>query len=89
MFVVGEPGELYLTHLSVDDGKGTTIRQALYKAIENTDMQNILSTIRSDGTPIMTGKHHGSIATLEELLHIVAMGYLFTAHERTSSQACL
>ena len=67
--VVGEPGELYLTHLSVEDGKGTTIGQALYKVIENTDLQNTLSTIGSDaGTPIMTGKHHGSIATLEELL---------------------
>ena len=66
--VVGEPGEMYLTHLSVEDGKGTTIGQALYKAIENTDLQNTLSTIGSDGTPIMTGKHHGSIATLEELL---------------------
>ena len=68
--VVGKPRELYLTHLSVEDGKGTTIGQALYKATENTDLQNTLSTIGSDGTPIMTGKHHGSIATLEELLQI-------------------
>ena len=66
--VVGKPGKLYLTHLSVQDGKGTTIGQALYKAIKNTDLQNTLSTIGSDGTPIMTGKHRGSIATLEELL---------------------
>ena len=32
--VVGEPGELYLTHLSVEDGKGTTIVQALYKELK-------------------------------------------------------
>ena len=60
---MGKLGELYLTHLSVEDGKGTTIGQGIYKAIENTDLQNTLSTIGSDGTPIMTGKHHGSIAT--------------------------
>ena len=27
--VVGEPGELYLTHLSIEDGKATTIGQAI------------------------------------------------------------
>ena len=68
--IVGEPGELYLTHFSVEDGKGVTVGKAIYKELENTDLQNSLSIVGSDGTAIMTGKHHGSMATLEQFLQI-------------------
>ena len=45
-----------------------TIAGAIYKALENTVVLNSLSIVGSDGTAIMTEKHHGSIAILEELL---------------------
>ena len=66
--VGGEPGEVYLTHLNVEDGKGITIAEAIHKALKNTELQRNLSIMGSDGIAVMTGKHHGSIATLEKLL---------------------
>ena len=45
-----------------------TIAKAIYEALENTELQNSLSIVGSDRTTIVIGKHHGSIATLEELL---------------------
>ena len=66
--MAGEPGELYLIHFSFELDKDLTIAKAIYKALENTDLQNSLLILGLDGTAIMTGKHHGSIATLEELL---------------------
>jgi len=48
--VVGEPGELYLTHLTIDDGKGVTIAKAIHDALKNTDLVNSLSLTGSDGT---------------------------------------
>ena len=62
---VGEPGELHLTHFSVEDGKEITVGKAIYKEVKNTDLQKSLLIVGSDGTAIMTGKHHGSIATLK------------------------
>ena len=66
--VVGEPGEFYLTHVTPDDGKGATIGKALYDVIENTDLQEKITTVGSDGTPVMTGPHTGCIRSLEEML---------------------
>ena len=44
------------------------VDKAIYKRLEHTDLQNGLSVVGSDGTAIMIGKHHGSIAILKELL---------------------
>ena len=66
--IVGEPGELYLTHFSDEVGKELQLVKLFYKELESTDLQNRLSIVESDGTAIMTGKHHGSIATLVQLL---------------------
>ena len=63
--IVEEPVEMYLTHFSVEESKDVTIAKNTYKALGNTDLQNSLSIVGSDGTAIMTGKHHGSIATLQ------------------------
>ena len=38
--VASEPGDLYQTHLSVEDSKHQIIGQAIYKALENTGLQN-------------------------------------------------
>ena len=46
--IVGEPGEMYLTHFSVEDFKGVTVGKAIYEELENTDLQNSLSIVGSD-----------------------------------------
>ena len=68
LVIVGEPAGLYLTHFSVEDCKGVTVGKAIYKELENTNLQNSWSIVGSDGTAIMTGKHRGSNATMEQLL---------------------
>ena len=60
-----------MTHFSVEEGKDVTIAKAIYKALKNIDPHNSLSIIGLDRNAIKTGKHHGSIATLEELLKIL------------------
>ena len=59
---------MYLTHFSVEEGKAVTVGKAIYKELENTDLQTSFSIVGTDGTASMSGKHHGSIATLEQLL---------------------
>ena len=59
--VVGEPGELYLTHFTPEDGKGLTIANGLYKKIENSQLQDSLTVIGTDGTNTMTGPTNGFI----------------------------
>lgn len=66
--VVGEPGEFYLTHVSPEDGKGKTIAQAIYTALEHTLLKEKLAVIGSDGTATMTGACNGAIRLLEEIL---------------------
>ena len=66
--IAEEPGELYLTYFSVEESKDMTIAKAIYKALENTNLQSSLSIVGSDGTAIMTRKHHGSVVTSEKLL---------------------
>ena len=59
--IVGEPRELYLTYFSVENGKGVTVGKAIYKKLENTDLQNSLSIVGPDGTAIRTGNHHAAL----------------------------
>lgn len=47
--VVGEPGQLYLTHVSSEDSKGRTIASVLHSAIKMTALEDKLSVIGSAG----------------------------------------
>ena len=78
--IVGEPGGLYLTHFCVEDGKGVTVGKAIYKELENTNLQNSLSIVGSDGTAIMTGKYRGSNATVEQLLQRPLLRVIYFLH---------
>ena len=40
----------------------------MYEAIKDTDLEQILSTIGTDGTAVMTGCNNGCIRVLEEFL---------------------
>ena len=66
--VIGQPGELYLTHVAIENGKGVTIANAIHDAIKDTELEMTLTTVGSDGTAVMTGEHSGFIRIIEELL---------------------
>ena len=89
--IVGKLGELYWTNFSVEDGKEVIVGKAFYKEMENTDLQNSLSIVGSNRTEIMTGKHHGSIATLKQLLQrpLQWVICLLHTHQRITFQAYL
>ena len=40
----------------------------MYEAIKDTDLEQILSTIATDGTAVMTGCYNGCIRVLEKFL---------------------
>ena len=61
-------GELYLTHVTTEDGRGRTIARCIYSAIKTTDLEDKLAIIGSDGTATMTGPYNDAIRCLEELL---------------------
>ena len=66
--VIGEPGEFYLNHVTPADGKGKSIAEAIYEAIEGTAVEDKLTIIGSDGTATMTGAYIGAIRSLEIVL---------------------
>ena len=66
--VISEPEEFYLAHFCPVDGKGKTIAHNLFNVIMDTDLQENLLVVGSDGTAVMTGANKGCIKTLEELL---------------------
>jgi len=47
---VGEPGEFYLSHVSLENGKGITVANSIGNAIENTTLEEKLVIVGSDGT---------------------------------------
>ena len=53
--IVGQREEFYLTHLSPSNGKGQTIAEEVYNAIEDTELCDVLAVIGTDGTASMTG----------------------------------
>ena len=66
--MVGEPGEYYVTHFGTADGKGCSIADGIFSAIKDTELQEKLEVIGSDGAATMTGVNSGCIRTLEVLL---------------------
>ena len=58
---VGEPGSYYLTHVSLEDGKGRTIAQKLFDFIRGAELEDRLAIVGTDGTACMTGKYNGCI----------------------------
>ena len=52
--LVGEPGDFYLTHLSPENGRGETIANYVFNAINNTELHEKLKIIGTDDTASMT-----------------------------------
>jgi len=67
--VVGEPGCYYLTHFSLQDGKGRTTAQEVFDSTRGTELEDRLAIVGTDGTACMTGKNNACIRHLEKLLH--------------------
>ena len=63
--VVGEPGELYLTHFAPTDGRGESIALKVHEFVKGTPLEKSLKIIGVDGTAVMTGSHSGLIRSLE------------------------
>ena len=61
--------EYYITHLSIDDGRGITVVTEIFHMIKETLLEFYLVMIGSDSTSSMIGVHNGVIRCLEELLH--------------------
>ena len=66
--IVGEPNGFYLSHVMPEDGSGHKIATSVYSAIKDTDLEQILKIVGSDGTTVMTGKSKGFIASSETLI---------------------
>ena len=67
--LIVERGKYYLTHFSSKNSKGKTIAQKIFNIIVDTELQNKLAVVGTDGTASMTGKYNGFIRSLEELLN--------------------
>ena len=67
--IVGEPGGFYVSHVSLENGKGITIVNSIGNSIENTTLEEKLVIAGNDGTAIMTGAYKGAIHLLEERLN--------------------
>ena len=66
--MVGEPGEYYLSHSSTEGGKGSSIADGIYSVIKDTDLEENLTVVGTDGAATMTGINKGCIRNLEEAL---------------------
>ena len=67
--LIVERGKYYLTHFSSKNSKGKTIAQKIFNIIVDTELQDKLAVVGTDGTASMTGKYNGFIRSLEELLN--------------------
>ena len=65
--MVGKPEGFYLDHFS-PNGNGQTLALHTHSAIKDTELEQKLAFIGSDGTLTMTGHINGFIAALERLL---------------------
>ena len=66
--LVGEPGGVYLTHTTPENGTARCIAESVFHQIENTDLQDKLAIVGTDGTNTMVGCNNGFIRQLEGLL---------------------
>ena len=62
--LIGEPGELYLTPVAHQDGKGRSKAQAIFDAIKNVSLHDRLAVVGSDRKAVIAG--NGIIGSLEE-----------------------
>ena len=62
--MVGKPEGFYLDHFSPLNNKGQTLALHIHSAIKDTEVEQKLAFIGSDGTPSMTGHINKLIAAL-------------------------
>ena len=66
--MAGKPDENYLRQFSTEDRKGSFIDDGIYSAFKDTDLEENLAVIGTDGGATMTGIIKGCIRKLEEAL---------------------
>lgn len=67
--ILSEPDSEYIGHLSIDDGKATTIEKSIVDFLESRfEYQSSLMGVGCDGTAVNTGHKNGVIVLLEKHL---------------------
>ena len=64
--IVWEPEDFYLDHFSPPNGKGQILASHMHNAIEDTELEQKLVFVGSDGTSFKTGHTNGLIASSED-----------------------
>ena len=63
--LVGEPGTFYLQHLTLQQGTGAAIAEALHCATDEMEITSHIAAVGADSTPVNTGQRNGAIHLLE------------------------
>jgi len=66
--LVGEPGTVYLQHITVDRGTGQAIADGLHGAVADMGIVDSITAVGADSTPVNTGPRGGAIHLLEQQL---------------------
>jgi hypothetical protein len=67
--LVGEPGTIYLHHITLVKATGVTLADGLHKAIDNLGLLQKILAVGADSTAVNTGARGGAIHLLECHLH--------------------
>lgn len=67
--LVGEPGTVYLRHITQERATGSAIADGLYSAIEEMELEEKIMAVGADSTAVNTGHKSGAIHLLECKLH--------------------
>src|ERR1043165_4388376 len=63
--MIGEPGTIYLCHLTLEQGTGSAISDSIHNAIEERGITDKIMAVGDDSTAVNTGHRGGAIHLLE------------------------
>jgi hypothetical protein len=78
--LVGEPGTVYLQHITVDRGTGQAIANGLHGAVTDMGIVDNIMAVEADSTPVNTGPKGGAIHLLEQQLGRPLQWFICSLH---------
>ena len=78
--VVGEPGNVYLQHITMDKGTGDAIADGLHAAVSDMGIVDSIIAVGADSTPVNTGPKGGAIHLLEQQLDRPLQWFICSLH---------
>ena len=78
--MVGEPGTVYLQHITVDKGTGEAIADGLHGALSDIGIVDSIIAVGADSTPVNTGSKGGAIHFLEQQLDRPLQWFICSLH---------